>query len=83
MSVVVEIPAEYYNRLLAGAGQNTHMGSVFRSGVMLDHPEHKARRIVRIICEDSDAEMVLEIAQAVCREAVPEIQKSISRCREL
>jgi hypothetical protein len=79
MKIAIEISAEHYSRFLAGLSQESRARAVLKKAVMLEHPQHKGRRIVKIICEKSDAELLLRIAQEVCQEAVPEIEKSIAR----
>jgi hypothetical protein len=83
VSVTIQISSRYYGRLLTGMDEYPGMRSVFMSGVMLDYPEYRGRRIVKLVCGESDAKTILQIAEAVCEEAVPEIQKNISRYCEL
>jgi hypothetical protein len=79
MQIAIEISAEHYSRFLAGLSQESRARGVLKKGVMLEHPQHRGRRIVKIVCEKSDAEMLLRIARTVCQEAVPDIEKGIAR----
>jgi hypothetical protein len=51
--------------------------------VVYDRRTTPPRKLVKVLCEKSDAEMLLYATKTLCPEATAEIAESIALCREL
>jgi len=80
---MVDISAEYHDQMVNRIAEHSRFRSILMNGVTVYDRETRVRRkVVRILCEKSDAETLLLIAETVCQEAVSEIKKGIIRSRQ-
>ena len=82
VKIVLEISPEHYDRLLRGVSQGSSLYAVLKNGVVLHHTETRpALRMIEMLCEKFHARMLLALAQKLCPEAVPQIEKGIKLSR--
>ena len=74
MALKMEISSDCYDRILAQIGADSRIYSVLKSGLLF---EESGRRIVKLICEKADADIILDAARSICPEVVGNIEKTI------
>jgi hypothetical protein len=76
--MLVDIPAEFFERLIDGVAVRSRTHTVLmNSVVMYDRQASMPRRIIKILCDESELDMILEAAKIFCPEALAEIQSSV------
>jgi hypothetical protein len=76
---------KYGERMLAQLSKDSPAYSIINNGVVIASWPNGLQQVIRIFCQNSDADIVIEAAKTVCPDAVSEIEKSIqlSPYREL
>jgi hypothetical protein len=77
MLMLLDIPSEFFDRLLDGIGVDSPIYRVLMNSVVMYDREPGMQRIVRIVCDKSEVEVVLDAAKRLCPEAVAEIEPSV------
>jgi hypothetical protein len=78
MLVSLDIPLESFDRLVDGVGANSRTYHILMNSiVMYDRQAGIPRKLVKIFCDKSDVELVLDAAKGLCAEALAEIELSI------
>jgi hypothetical protein len=84
VKILVDIFVEHHDRIVTQVGRDSRLHSILMNGVVVyDRRTTPPRKLVKLLCEKSDAEMLLDAAKALCPEATAEIEESIALCREL
>jgi hypothetical protein len=82
--IFVDILPGHYNRIAVLAGRESRLFSVLMNGVIVyDRGTEPPRKLVKVLCEKSDAEMLLDAAKTLCPEATAQMEKSIALHREI
>jgi hypothetical protein len=71
----LEMSAKHAGRILAELGKGSAASFIIKNGLIIE--SWPGVEIIRILCNDSDAEIVIEAARAVCPDAIPELEQSI------
>jgi hypothetical protein len=80
MKIAIELSAENYDGLLSKLTERSLAYSILKSGIVNYRSEEGIeRRVIDILCEPAEAEVVLRIAGEVWPEAVSEIRNSVIR----
>ena len=83
MKVLVSMPTEVYDGLLAKCSMLSREYLILKNGVVMRDQERSADHpTVEILCEGQRAKFLLDLATLVYPDAVPYIEKSISAARE-
>ena len=84
MRILVDISMEYYEQIVNRVAEDSHVHSILMNGVVIhDYQTGVRRRVVKILCNKADAEMLRHAAKTLCPEALPELEQSIKLCREI
>jgi len=84
MALTINISLRNYDRLSDRCEHLTQAYSVLKSGVLVRRPkDDHFERVIEIHCSEDEAKALIALAKSVCREAIPEIEKSINTLREL
>lgn len=84
MALTINISLPNYDRLSDRCEHLTQAYSVLKSGVVIRRPkDDRFERLVEIRCSEDEAQALINLAKSVCRDAIPEIEKSIDTLREL
>jgi hypothetical protein len=76
--ILLEISPEHYDRLAHGISERSSLYAVLKNGVVLHHTEAgTAFRMIEMLYEKFHARMRLTLAEKLCPEAVPQIEKGI------
>jgi hypothetical protein len=76
--MLLDIPAECFERLIDGVGASSRTHTVLMNSVVVyDRQTSMPRRIIKILCDKSELDMVLEAAKIFCPEALAEIESSV------
>ena len=75
---------EYYEQIVNRVAEDSHVHSILMNGVVIhDYQTGVRRRVVKILCNKADAEMLRHATKTLCPEALPELEQSIKLCREI
>ena len=84
MKILVDILVGHHDRIVTQVGRDSRLYSILMNGVVVyDRRTTPPRKLVKVLCEKSDAEMLLYTTKTLCPEATAEIAESIALCREL
>ena len=84
MRILVDISMEYYEQMLNRVAEDSQIHSILMNGVVVhDYQTGLRRRVVKILCDKSDAEMLRDATETLCPEALPEMEQSIKRSSEI
>jgi hypothetical protein len=84
MRILVDISLEYYEQMVNRVAEHSCLHSILMNGVVVhDYQTGVRRRVVKILCNKSDAEMLRDATETLCPEALPELEQSIKRSREI
>jgi hypothetical protein len=76
--MLLDIPAECFERLIDGVDASSRTHTVLMNSVVVyDRQTSMPRRIIKILCDKSELDMVLEAAKIFCPEALAEIESSV------
>jgi hypothetical protein len=81
MKILVDISVHYYDRILTGIGRDSRLYSLLINGMFVHDSKIGAGKVVQILCEKSDAEMLRDATKNLCPEATVEIEESIALSR--
>ena len=83
MKVLIEMPEEHYDLLVAECNITSREYSILKNGVVTrDQQSGSDRRMIEILCETEEADQLLDIANRLYPSAVPDIVKAIALARE-
>jgi hypothetical protein len=74
MPLFIEIPSECYDLILAQIDADSRLYSVLKSGLLFNE---SGRRVIKLICEQAEVDMMLDASKSICPETVAEIRRSI------
>ena len=84
MRILVDISLEYYEQMVNRVAEHSRLHSILMNGVVVhDYQTGVRRRVVKILCNKSDAEMLRDATKTLCPEALPEMEESIKRASEI
>ena len=84
MRILVDISLEYYEQIVNRVAEHSRLLSILMNGVVVhDYQTGVRRRVVRILCNKSDTEMLRDATETLCPEALPEMEESIKLSREI
>ena len=81
MKIVIELPLEHHQRLLKYANEASPVYSTLKNGVKIAHSDDGQSEVIVILCDEEQAEMLRQVANHFCPEAVPEIARWIKVAR--
>jgi hypothetical protein len=81
VKIVIELPLEHHHRLLKYANEASPVYSTLKNGVKIAHPGDGESEVIVILCDEEQAEMLRQVANHFCPEAVPEIARCIKVAR--
>jgi hypothetical protein len=73
---LIELSIEQYEALLKRATENSPLYFKLKNSV-------KTQNTIAVLCDRDEAEMLLQVAQHFCPDAVPEIEKEIRLARRV
>jgi hypothetical protein len=76
----IKISAESYDRLLSHADKESHLYSILKGGLIFDDNQRQGK-VVKILCDEPAAELLLKSASIFCPEAIEEIRQIIHSFR--
>jgi hypothetical protein len=76
----IKISAESYGRLLSHVDKESRLYSILKGGLVFDDDQCQGK-VVKILCDEPAAELLLESASTFCPEAVREIKQIIRSFR--
>ena len=80
MKILVDIFGEHYNRIVAQLQRESRLYAILMCGeIGYDQRAAKARKVVRVLCDSADANLILESTKTLCPEATWWVKKSIAR----
>jgi hypothetical protein len=79
--MVIELPLEHHERLLKYANEASPVYSTLKNGVKIAHSDGGQSEIIVILCDEEQAEMLRQVANHFCPQAVPEIARWIKVAR--
>ena len=83
MRILVDISLEYYEQMVNRITEHSRVHSILMNGVVVhDYQTGVRRRVVKTLCNKSDAEMLRDATETLCLEALPEFEQSIKLSRE-
>ena len=78
--MVIEFAIDDYNRFLALCDPASREYEILINGLVVRRPKNgQHEQIVEIFAQRRDAQLLLVLAQKICRVAVPAIEKAISK----
>ena len=80
MKIMIEMSPEHYDLLLSRVSRYSVAYILLKNGIV-SGGSAKTNRIIEIAYEDSEANSLLHVAQALCPEAAVEIYKGITLVR--
>jgi hypothetical protein len=81
VKIVIELSVDYHHRLLKYANEASPVYSTLKNGVKIAHSDSARSEVVVILCDEEQAEMLRQVADHFCPEAVPEITRWIKVAR--
>jgi hypothetical protein len=82
--ILVDISLEYYEQMVNRVAAYSHVHAILMNGVVVhDYQTGVRRRVVKILCNKSDAEILRDATETLCPEALPEIEESTKLSREI
>ena len=81
MKIVIELPLEHHRRLLKYANEASPVYSTLKNGVKIARSDDNQSEDIVILCDEEQAEMLRQVANHFCPEAVPEIARWIKMAR--
>jgi hypothetical protein len=80
MKILVDICSEHYDRIVARVGRDSRLYAILMNGVVVyDRQAATPKKVVKVLCEKSDARIILDAAKTLCPEATGDIEQSIAR----
>jgi HSP20 family molecular chaperone IbpA len=78
--MIIEMSLDQHDRFVALCVPASREYEILKNGLIIRRPkEGHFERIIEIPCEMQDAQLLLVLAQKICRVAVPAIEKAISK----
>jgi hypothetical protein len=81
MKIVIELSLEHHARLLKYANEASPVYSTLKNGVKIAHSDGVQSEFIVILCDEEQAEMLRQVANHFCPEAVPDIARWIKVAR--
>ena len=81
MKIVIELSPEYHDRLLKYANEASPVYSTLKNGVKIARSDGDQSEVIVILCDEEQAEMLRQVANHFCPQAVPEISRWIKVAR--
>jgi len=82
--ILVDISLEYYDQIMNRVAEHSRLHSILMNGVVVhDYQTGVRRRVVRILCNKADAEMLRDATETLCPEALSELEQRIKLSREI
>ena len=78
MKITIQLSLDHHERLMKYASEESPAYHTLKNGVIVDSEE---ARVVVIVCDADQAELIRDSAKHFCPEAVSRIEKSISLAR--
>jgi hypothetical protein len=79
MKIAIELSPENYDGLLSKVTERSLAHSILKNGIVNYRPEEGSkRRVIDILCEPAEAEVVLRVAAEVWPKAADQIMDSIT-----
>ena len=81
MKILLDIPLEDYNDFLEKCESTRPEYEMLRNGIITQ--DRRQRPAVEILCDVTDAEMILQLALEICPYLAPHVQERIAFSRRL
>ena len=82
MKILVDIFAEHYDRIVAQLQRESRLYAILMCGeIVYDQRAAKPKKMIRVLCDSADANLILESTKTLCPEATKWVKKSIARRR--
>jgi hypothetical protein len=80
MKIMIEMSPEHYDGLLSKVSTQSLAYSVLKNGIVDSRPERgSVRRVIDILCDPIEAEVLLGVATELWPKAASEIKDSVMR----
>ena len=80
MKILVDIFAEHYDRIVAQLQKESRLYAILMCGeIVYDQRAAKPKKMIRVLCDSADANLILESTKTLCPEATKWVKKSIAR----
>ena len=80
MKILVDIFAEHYDRIVAQLQRESRLYAILMCGeIVYDQRAAKPKKMIRVLCDSADANLILESTKTLCPEATKWVKKSIAR----
>jgi len=83
MKILVDISINYHDRMLTRVGRSSRLYSLLKNGMFIHDSQIGVGKVVQLLCEKADAEMLLDATKTLCPEATVEVEESITLSRPL
>jgi hypothetical protein len=84
VKILVDIWMEHYDRIVAQVDRDSRLYAILMNGVVVyDRQSATPKKMVKVLCENSEAGIILDAAKNLCPEAACDIEQSIALCRTL
>jgi hypothetical protein len=80
MNTLIQIPTRHAERILAQIDRDHPVYSIVKNGLIFKDPRDGSQ-FIKILCDESSTETLLDAAKKLCPEATAAIEESISRSR--
>ncbi len=82
MKALIQIPRKHYDIFAAELDITSREYSILKNNIVVGGPETgPAQPTIEILCDDEEAELLLDAATRVFPAALPKIKKAIARAR--
>ena len=82
VKILVDIFAEHYDRIVAQLQKESRLYAILMCGeIVYDQRAAKPKKMIRVLCDSADANLILESTKTLCPEATKWVNKSIARRR--
>lgn len=76
--ITIEMSVDHYDRFVALCDPASREYAILKNGVPVRRPrESHFERVIEILCDTRDAQLLLALAEKICRVAVPAIEKAM------
>jgi len=83
MKILVDISVNYHDRMLTHIGRTSRLYALLKNGMFIHDSPIGTGKVVQILCDKPDAEMLLDATKTLCPEASAQVEKSITLSRPL
>lgn len=82
MKILIEMPAEHYDLFVAECDINSREYSLLKNALVLRDGNSRENRVIDILCDKEELEILLEAANRVYPKAVAAIEAGLTLAHE-